>query len=118
MIEKLDGVMVQGFMVDGRVYLATRSGRTNAAIEAEGLLRGELGQRWIRLVAVACDANYTPLFEFCSPALSPSHAEPSLTLTALRHRGSGAYLPYARLATLAARFQVPIVPLLLSLIHI
>ena len=34
LIEKLDGVMVQAFMVDGRVYLATRSGRTTAAVDA------------------------------------------------------------------------------------
>ena len=31
LIEKLDGVMVQGLMVDGRVYLATRSGRSPAS---------------------------------------------------------------------------------------
>ena len=70
LVEKLDGVMVQGFMVDGRVYLATRSGRTNAAVEAESLLRGEEGQRWIRLCAVCHEAGYTPLFEFASPSLS------------------------------------------------
>ena len=111
-IEKLDGVMVQAFMVDGRVYLATRSGRTNAAVEAEGLLRGDEGQRWIRLCAVAVDAGYTPLFEFVSPALSSSYKEPALTLTALRHRSSGVYLPYGRLATLASRFRVPVVGLI------
>ena len=112
LIEKLDGVMVQGFMVDGRVYLATRSGRTNAAVEAETLLRGEEGQRWIRLCAVSVDAGYTPLFEFTSPNLSSSFTNPALTLTALRHRSSGVYLPYSRLATLASRFQVPVVALL------
>lgn len=102
--------MVQAFVVDGRVYLATRSGRTNAAVEAETMLRGDTGQRWVRLAAVAVDAGYTPLFEFCSPALQPSVSEASLTLTALRHRLSGAYMPYARVAHLAARFGVPVVP--------
>jgi hypothetical protein len=104
--------MVQGFMVDGRVYLATRSGRTNAAVEAETLLRGEEGQRWIRLCAACTEAGYTPLFEFVSPQLSPTHAEPALTFAAARHLATGSYLPYNRVATLASRFQVPVVPLL------
>ena len=47
--------MVQAFVVEGSVYLATRSGRTNAAVEAESLLRCGEGQRWVRLAAVAVE---------------------------------------------------------------
>ena len=110
LVEKLEGVMVQAFVVDGRVYLATRSGRTNAAVEAEALLRGEEGQRWVRLAAAAFEGGYTPLFEFKSPKLDTAHHKASLTLTALRHRTHGAYMPYNRLAHLAANFGVSIVP--------
>ena len=111
MLEKVDGVMVQGFVIEGRVYLATRSGRTSAAMEAESHLRGDEGQRWVRLAAVAVDAGYTPLFEFCPASSRPSGPEAAtLILSALRHRRSGVYMPYARVAHLGARFGVPVVP--------
>ena len=111
MLEKVDGVMVQGFVIEGRVYLATRSGRTSAAVEAEAHLRGDEGQRWVRLAAVAVDAGYTPLFEFCPASSRPNGPETAtLMLSALRHRRSGVYMPYARVAHLGARFGVPVVP--------
>ena len=47
-----------------------------ARVPTAQLLRGEEGQRWVRLAAVAVDAGYTPLFEFGSPALSESHSRP------------------------------------------
>ena len=112
LIEKIGGVQVQAFLVDSRVYLATRSGRTNAAIEAESLLRGEQGQRWVQLAAVAINAGFTPLLEFCSPALNRNLNEASLVLIALRHRATGAYMPYVRVAHLAWRFGVRVVHVL------
>ena len=56
-----------------RVVLTTKQiASLRDAVEAESLLRGEEGQRWIRLCAVCAEAGYTPLFEFVSPQLSPA----------------------------------------------
>ena len=107
LVEKVDGVMVQAFALDGRLFLATRSGRTRVAIQAEALLAHADGGRTAALCAHAVGAGYTPLLEFCSPALQPHRFdEPTLTLTALRHRGAGLYLPYATLRLLALKYRV------------
>ena len=57
LIEKAAGVIVQAFVVDGPVYLATRSGRTHVAQHAEALLRTDEGGRWLHLCAHAFEAG-------------------------------------------------------------
>lgn len=112
-LEKLDGSMIHAFIQpDGALAFATRWGVTPIAIRAlawrEENDQGGAGQAAMRdLVA----DGWTPVFEWTSPdnIVVVLHETCALTLTGLRHRETGALMPYGDLPGYAAELRTPLV---------
>ena len=113
LLELLPGVSVLAFLLDGRVHLASRAGRSKVVLRAELELQatesliGAESLAWRRLIGAADEAGYSPLLQYLPPG-SPS----AFSLVALRHRASGRYVPYATLRAVAHAFGAPLVPCL------
>ena len=110
LLELLPGLGVHAFCLDGRVHLASRSGRPKVVLRAELELHAAdaAGEAWRLLVGAAIDGGYTPLLQY----LPESGAESAFCLVALRHRASGRYVPYASLQEMSRAFGTPLVPCL------
>lgn len=93
-MEKMDGSMIRPIWLYDRVYLATKMGRTDIAIEAEKLLSND---QWDWLEDVM-NTNVTPIFEYIAPTnkIVIEYSEPRLVLLAMRNNFSGNYyMPYS-----------------------
>jgi RNA ligase len=88
-MEKMDGSMIRPIWLHDRVYLATKMGRTDIAVEAEKLLSID---QWDWLEAVM-NTGVTPLFEYIAPTnkIVIEYGEPKLVLLAMRNIISGNY---------------------------
>lgn len=92
-MEKMDGSMIRPIWLYDRVYLATKMGRTDIAVEAEKLLSLD---QWDWLEAVM-NTGVTPLFEYIAPTnkIVIEYGEPKLVLLAMRNNFTGNYyMPY------------------------
>lgn len=88
-MEKMDGSMIRPIWLYDRVYLATKMGRTDIAVEAEKLL--SLDQLdWLEDVMMT---GATPIFEYVAPTnkIVIDYTEPKLVLLAMRNNVSGNY---------------------------
>ncbi|MBY6243250.1 RNA ligase [Methylosinus sp. Sm6] len=112
-LEKLDGSMIHAFaQPDGAITFATRWGVSKIAQQALAWYESEdgagAGRAALRDLIVA---GLTPIFEWTSPdnIVVVRHETPSLTLTGLRRRETGALIAYDDLAAHARRLRVPLV---------
>lgn len=103
-MEKLDGSMIHPAIVDGKVVLMTRMGRTDVAKKAERHLTPELADICRGMLM----GGATPIFEFTAPdnRIVVQYAESKLTLLAVRNTVDGAYWPRGLLTGMG----IPVVP--------
>jgi RNA ligase len=104
-MEKLDGSMIHPAIIDGKVVLMTRMGRTDVAMKAERHLTPELHTICTGLLM----GGATPIFEFTAPdnRIVVRYEESALTLLAVRNTVDGQYWPRSVLEGTG----LPIVPL-------
>jgi RNA ligase len=109
MLEKLDGSMVSPIRLGDRLAWTTMLGETDVAAGAARFAADRPAYARLAEELLAVGAN--PIFEWCSPhnRVVVDHAEPALTLTAIRELVSGRYWPLAAIREVAARSQVPVV---------
>ncbi len=89
--EKMDGSMIRGLIVDGKLRLATKMGVTDIAEEAEKLLTKD---QYDWLYTKVC-IGFTPIFEYVSPTnkIVVNYEKPELVLLAIRDTVTGEYCP-------------------------
>lgn len=112
-LAKLDGSMIHAFIApDGALTFATRWGETTISREALAWYAGrDTGGRGQSAIRQLVEDGFTPIFEWTSPGniVVVRHERPELTLTGVRERESGAYVPYDALGGHAAAAGVPLV---------
>jgi len=113
-LEKLDGSMVHAFIApDGSLAFATRWGVTPISQHALAWFRDHDadGAAGTAALVQLVERGFTPIFEWTSPqnVIVVRHERPTLTLTGIRQRESGAYVSYDRLPDHAAAIGVPLV---------
>ncbi len=104
-MDKLDGSMIHPALLrDGSVRFMTRMGITNVAERAERHARPDL----LAALAGYLSEGVTPIFEFTAPdnRIVVKYEESALTLLALRHTISGAYLGRAEVESAAREMKV------------
>ncbi len=106
-LDKLDGSMVHGVLLNGELLLMTRMGLMDQARAA----RSKAEPSVLELSQALLEAGITPIFEYTAPdnRIVVAYDDTRLTLLAAREMVSGAYLPYAELAKLGQRHGVPVV---------
>lgn len=107
--DKLDGSMISAFVdTDQEVVFHTRGGFSSQALAARMLATDSL----LRLVREVYAAGFTPIFEWTSPKnrIVIKYDADALTLLAIRHRRTGAYMPKSDLEAIAAAHGVPTRP--------
>jgi RNA ligase len=104
-MDKLDGSMIHPAQLrDGSVRFMTRMGITDTALLAERHASTEL----LAALAAFLADDITPIFEFTAPdnRIVVKYEESALTLLALRHTISGAYLDRAEVEAAARALNV------------
>ena len=109
MLEKLDGSMISPIRLGDRLAWTTMMGETDVAAGAARFVADR--PRYARLAEELLAAGANPIFEWCSQEnrVVVDHAEPVLTLLAIRELVSGSYWSLAEVREAAARAQVPVV---------
>lgn len=107
-MEKLDGSMIHPAIVDNRLVLMTRMGRTDVARLAERHINRDLAH----YCAWYLEQGRTPIFEFTAPdnRIVVNYPASALTLLAIRDNLTGAYADHATIITAAEVLGVPCVP--------
>ncbi|MEX0283664.1 MAG: RNA ligase [Paracoccaceae bacterium] len=106
-LDKLDGSMVHPAMVGGELTLMTRMGVS--AQSRQALAMAGHAERALCVDMMA--AGYTPVFEFTAPdnRIVVAYDQARLTLLAIRHMRTGAYMPHDEVAAVAARHGVALI---------
>jgi RNA ligase len=106
-LDKLDGSMIHPAIVGGEMVFMTRMGISAQSRAAWAVAGPEIKALCADMIAT----GFTPIFEFTSPEnrVVLAYDVPQLTLLAIRHMRSGAYMPHAELEAVASRHSVPIV---------
>jgi putative RNA ligase len=109
MLEKLDGSMISPIRLGDRLAWTTMMGETDVAAGAARFVADR--PPFVRLAEELLAAGSNPIFEWCSPynRVVVDHAEPVLTLLAIRELVSGTYWPLVAVREVAVRFGVPVV---------
>lgn len=107
-MDKRDGSMVHPAILDGETVFMTRMGRTDVARACEEIHLTEQFKRAFALLLAGC---FTPILEWTAPQnrIVIPYAESQLTLLAVRHNVSGAYVDRRLLPTIAGALGVPLV---------
>ncbi|MEO9650465.1 MAG: RNA ligase [Roseobacter sp.] len=103
-LDKLDGSMIHPAIVAGRLVFMTRMG-----ISAQSQQAWENADPDVRtLCQEMVSTGYTPIFEFTSPnnRIVVAYDAPALTLLAVRHMRTGAYLPHTKVEQIATQYGV------------
>lgn len=89
-LSKLDGTMIHPSLLDGRIVLMTRMGRTGHAIAAERHLTSDLAE-WF---GTSLAEGWTPILEWVAPdnRIIVKYPESKLVLLAIRNTITGEYL--------------------------
>lgn len=105
-LDKLDGSMIHPAMVAGDLVFMTRMGMSPQARQAWEASSPEVRD----LCRDMLKAGYTPIFEFTSSENRTvvAYTTTLLTLLAVRHTKSGAYMPQQELESVAGRYGVPV----------
>ncbi|MEP3276828.1 MAG: RNA ligase [Stappiaceae bacterium] len=106
-LDKLDGSMVHPATVGDEMVFMTRMGVSAQARQALSLASPELRALCRDMMA----AGFTPIFEFTSPEnrVVLAYEQPELTLLAIRHMRTGAYMPHHEVASIAVTHGVAMV---------
>ncbi len=106
-LDKLDGSMIHPAIVRGEMVFMTRMGIAAQSRAAWAVAGPEVKALCADMIA----AGFTPIFEFTAPEnrVVLAYDVPQLTLLAIRHMWTGAYMPHAELEAIAFRHGVPIV---------
>ena len=114
MLEKLDGVMVFGFVVNEQVGFASKGGLTVQASAAWRLVAADGKRGHVEFVMQMDRLGYTPVFELCCAAhvVRIRYSKESVVLIACRHKESGRYMWYHEMVGLAELWGIPVVPVL------
>lgn len=104
-LDKLDGSMIHPAMVLGDMVFMTRMGVSPQSQQAWDVADTEV----LNLCRDMIAAGYTPIFEFTSPdnRIVVAYDLPTLTLIAVRHTKTGAYMPHTELEALGSRYGIP-----------
>ena len=110
LLEKVNGEMVHYWMLEGELHASAAGGPSEASAEAarfaeESDAKGALYREFCR---EAIEGGFTPVFAW-SRGARDAHGDARLVLLALRHMGSGHYVPHRGLVQLAAPYGVPTV---------
>lgn len=110
LLEKVDGEMVHFWMLEGELHASAAGGPSEASAEAERFTEESdaKGVRYRAFCHEAIEGGFTPVFAWCRGARD-AHGDARLVLLALRHMGSGHYVPHRGLVQLAAPYSVPAV---------
>lgn len=105
-LDKLDGSMIHPAIVEGEMVFMTRMGRSDQAQHAWD----KAGAAAKSLSAEMIEAGYTPIFEFTSPdnRIVVAYDTPELTLLAIRHMRTGAYMPHNQVEQKGAEHGVAV----------
>ncbi|EEE38142.1 putative RNA ligase (Rnl1) [Rhodobacteraceae bacterium KLH11] len=106
-LDKLDGSMIHPAIVGGEMVFMTRMGISTQSRAAWSVAGPEVKALCADMIAT----GFTPVFEFTSPEnrVVLAYEVSQLTLLAIRHLRTGAYMPHAELEAVAIRHGVPIV---------
>ena len=110
-LEKLDGQMVMGVVIDAGVEYWSRRGRTPTAVTASRVVREAVGQHDL-LVQDVHNQRATAVFEMIgsqSRVKSDEGMTPQLVLIAVRAHASGEYWPHWQLKELGMMYHVNVV---------
>ncbi|WP_420861002.1 RNA ligase [Algirhabdus cladophorae] len=104
--DKLDGSMIHPAMVKGELLFMTRMGITDQAKLAFAHASGGVKALCREMIA----DGHTPVFEFTSPdnRIVVAYPDTALTLLAVRHIRTGAYMAHDQMAELAKSYGVPV----------
>lgn len=97
--EKLDGSFIAPYRTSlGRLYIGTKMGNTDVATAAEQFVLAR--SNYLQLIDNLIEANYTPIFEWCTrkQRIVIDHPEDRLVLLAVRHMITGDYLNLEQIA--------------------
>ncbi|MEQ8824053.1 MAG: RNA ligase [Filomicrobium sp.] len=105
-LEKLDGTMIHPVMLGSEMVFMTRMGITSHAERAMALASPQV----VALCRDLLAAGLTPMFEYTGPEnrVVVLYESSRLTLLAVRETITGRYLPYAELARIATKHDVPV----------
>ncbi len=109
--EKRDGSMIHPVKLERRLFLHTRKGHTDVAMQAERFVLSSPRYNYQGLCLAAIEDGYTPIFEYTGPnnRIVLRYEEEALTLLAMRHMVSGYFVPRGLLTVWATGFNVPLV---------
>lgn len=106
-MDKLDGSMVHGVLLNGEVRLMTRMGLTDHALRAEKLLTDELKEK----IKYNIGFGHTPIFEWTGPdnRIVLEYDKNELSLLADRNIATGEYTRRGVLKLIAEHWELPLV---------
>jgi RNA ligase len=109
LLEKLDGSMVSGCIIEGEVVWMTKMGCTPIIDDMKPFLN--VNPQYENFVLTCARNNKTPIFEWCSPfnRIVIDYPEPRLVLTAVRDTFSGQYVPYSDMLEIGDIYDIEIV---------
>lgn len=89
-MDKLDGSMIHPALIDGKLWLMTRKGITDTALQAM-----EEADYDENVMIAYINMGYTPIYEYVSPnnRIVLDYAKPELVMIGLRETISGGYAP-------------------------
>jgi len=108
-LEKLDGSMIRPIPIKEGFRLATKSGITDVAMNAEVFIADK--PHYGTFIRKCIQKGTTPLFEFCSRKnrIVVDYPEDNLILTGMRYNHTGSYLPYVVMKSYASAWNILVV---------
>jgi RNA ligase len=109
LLEKLDGSMISGCVIDGKVIWMTKMGQTTIIDDMGPFLVAN--PQYETFVRKCSDNNMTPIFEWCSRfnRVVIDYPEPRLVLTGVRETFSGRYVSYDDMLAIGDIYDIEIV---------
>jgi len=108
--EKIDGSMVHPVLLNGNLFLHTRKGHTEVALQAEKVLN-QLNVNFIGFMKFYIKKGWTPIFEYIGPSnrIIIEYDKENLILLAMRNTIYGNLMPYDELVKASSKYNIPVV---------
>ena len=92
-MEKMDGSMVRPLLVDGNLFLATKMGITDIALDATSWTQENVSMEAQNYIIDLYNRNFTPIFEWIGPGnkIVINYDKSNLVLLAIRNNVTGSY---------------------------
>lgn len=105
-LDKLDGSMIHPAYVRGELVFMTRMGVSAPSVQALKVATQSVCDLCADMIA----AGFTPIFEYTSPdnRIVLAYEKSELTLLAVRHIRTGAYIPHRELVRVADKYGLPV----------